>query len=1515
MPLSVEIKKNPLGEFNPVFHSSSIQEEMEKKRNELMGLGEKNGGGQQQPFTPFRPRHKRLTHGSGMFPIEEETNLKRKLPDIPTVCFPKDVSFQNETSMIFNASANNSSVLNESASHSHLQGSFLDSTPPPFKKSRRLTQLPELSPDGVRRMSRMSTAGLLSLLETPKIVKKTPRRSLAANGSSSALLSKSKAGASSSNTPAIATPQSILKVKRLMSAQEQTPPPEDAIAARVLDMSGANGEDEAWLTTPRTVAAISANSRSRESTPGKSLRFHVPKSLPKDILELDESLDSTKKTDEESSPAAANAHDVSGSEQEEAASEQDDSVRDVSVDDTENRYDQDSAGRSSTAVSNERIVTKHHDDDDLEEDEEVSFAPSTSRTLQNDDGDKASEAPESDDDLEVLETSNSRIEDEKNYQASKDSVETLPEQDEDDDDVESEKEKTSSENANTESKAEQDKISGKAPDNLSKKSIPELEFSDSEESTPEAADKMESESSDAQPEAEIEPKEASPAPRGTLSRIPDLVFSETEETPAKEVQNSAATFALVEDEARDKATTKTLTAKGTLAPIPSMEFSDSEDSDAIEKEVKKSPEEDRFVAATSEYKKSTVAVATTTSEVKLDEATAMKGPIAPIPPLEFSDSEDSAKETEDLKKTNAQNVEGADSTTSSSSYKVIETAAIRGAIAPIPELEFSDSEDLEIPEKKLGENRKEKKKEGNKSSDIEADAVPALGAKLDIPELKFSDSEGEEDRLPSSSPKQVALKTSSTSDIESSTTSIAYESKFAKTSAAIDNVEPEKEKSSKSMEDYSNESEVGTKITGDDDDDQIEVERPRSSIGQILLETAKAFTAKRVSRGKDELEMEAEECSTRNEAGTSSADSVSTKPVSRSNFEEVEDSAKDPSTPKRVSRSNKVMEQTEIVQNDAEESSKVSTRRISRSKAVENEVPKATPARRSSRSQSNASSTTIENEKEEINNKPPSRRTSRSSAVREIIEEKDVKTKRVSRSSKAEEVSESADSQEANSTTMLEPLDEVVPDEIEQTTANETEAKVESEPEKPAISGTRASRSSTTAQIEASETTVSTRRSSRSSKLEVTNNDVTDGKPEKKTRTSRSNTSTSILEEGVKTVATRRSSRSNSSVQAATEENVASSTKRTSRSSKSGSSPGQHSYADCSKRTPSPPRRVSRVAVETTDSSSDEKEASEDQQQPIVRLSPAELVKTMPRSSRRVSRSSKLEDVPENEVSTTTSTARQVAQQIESIAEEEEEKSSSRRRTSRSSISSVATQEKKESPKKKRTSRSSIASTTLEDASDEPAAKKRTTRSKSSVEKDAETPGRSAASKRSSRSSRVEDEQEAEAEQGMGKKRTSRSSRAATEEPKATPSASKKRTSRSSAAANQTDDKNVPPSSSKRTSRSRKTQPEVEEQHLAEVDDVAGGEEEYDPMADDSPPLTRAAAKGIGGRTRSRDSTDAKPKLVLKDPFTPAPKKRTSRRGGATSELETISEKGKEEEKKTKYKVAPIRPRTGRMPK
>jgi hypothetical protein len=260
VPLSVEVRNK---EFNPVFHSSTIRDEMDRRKNELEEhMGQDRTAA---PFTPFRSRvqqqrrtmiDREAAAGMDVFSVK-----KRRFAEVPNVVFPEDVSF-------------NESIQERGRSGSppfskrpHLDEAASGRNGSSYRESTSNWELPDLSPAGKERIARLKSTkdGILSILQTPKVVKKRAGRP-----SLGGLDSARRASA------IIATPQSILKVKRLMS--EHTPPASGEVkgvnVAQKLNLSGE--EDEHWL--------VSTSTRSRESTPGKSLRFHVPKSLPSEEM-------------------------------------------------------------------------------------------------------------------------------------------------------------------------------------------------------------------------------------------------------------------------------------------------------------------------------------------------------------------------------------------------------------------------------------------------------------------------------------------------------------------------------------------------------------------------------------------------------------------------------------------------------------------------------------------------------------------------------------------------------------------------------------------------------------------------------------------------------------------------------------------------------------------------------------------------------------------------------------------------------------------------------------------------------------------------------------------------------------------------------------------------------------------------------------------------------------------------------------------------------------------------------
>ncbi len=295
MPLSVEVKRSG-GRFNPVFHSSAIHEEMERRKAEVFGAHAQ----MQVSHTPFRSRDQRRFDGqkmgqeldvSGASALDESFasvssfggGVKRPRADNVTLAFPKDMTVCES---IYHPAAVDSSALE---------------TPPAAKRPRfaaagegsAAAAAAPLSEAGVKRLARFrqSRCSILSILETPKINKRERRPSAAA-----ASFAATPSAAAAAAPTGMATPQSILKMKRLMTAQTPPPAASDSVA-KVLDLSGADKEEEEeedhenWLVSAGGGARPSARRlldevrameerRSRESTPSKSIRFSVPKAYP-----------------------------------------------------------------------------------------------------------------------------------------------------------------------------------------------------------------------------------------------------------------------------------------------------------------------------------------------------------------------------------------------------------------------------------------------------------------------------------------------------------------------------------------------------------------------------------------------------------------------------------------------------------------------------------------------------------------------------------------------------------------------------------------------------------------------------------------------------------------------------------------------------------------------------------------------------------------------------------------------------------------------------------------------------------------------------------------------------------------------------------------------------------------------------------------------------------------------------------------------------------------------------------
>ena len=279
VPMSVEIRSS---DFIPAFHAGTIREKMEVTFSEYHKRKESS----LQPTTPFRPKHNRRDIGlfstRGQYVIDHGsyTNMpKRKYSEISTTVFPTEEIDAGDKSLLDNG--------------------MCSATPKRPKLETEQLSVDTPSSSTVSRFLATITNKTLGVLGTPTIEKKngtkipdvdvTPRQlengvdSLAATPKHSIL--KTRRPSSVNEEPSIepfAVQKGVTSFSDLF--QMATSDPENASAS-------IRSEDESWLITAGNQTLSHSNSRSRETTPGKSLRFNVPKRLPPKMLELHEEME------------------------------------------------------------------------------------------------------------------------------------------------------------------------------------------------------------------------------------------------------------------------------------------------------------------------------------------------------------------------------------------------------------------------------------------------------------------------------------------------------------------------------------------------------------------------------------------------------------------------------------------------------------------------------------------------------------------------------------------------------------------------------------------------------------------------------------------------------------------------------------------------------------------------------------------------------------------------------------------------------------------------------------------------------------------------------------------------------------------------------------------------------------------------------------------------------------------------------------------------------------------------
>ena len=286
VPLSIEIQAS---EFVPTFHARGIKEQIEETSSAYHRLQEHF----LQPTTPFRPKLTRkniglfqrkgdLSNGDGSI----SRSAKRKYTDVSTVVYPTE-EVDARYNMIDETEYNTTPKISKQ-SKTHDETS-IEKTPCGDRVSKFLSSIADKT---------------LSILSTPTLERKYPPYILNTNlphahAKNSECLQQ--------NSPFTPKP-SILKVSKVSSKgkikEVEEPCNENTLDTIVSesDQAATNEDgndsssvmmlDEDWLTKTGN-QSIHNHNRSRESTPGKSLRFNVPKRLPPQMAHLDEDMKRT----------------------------------------------------------------------------------------------------------------------------------------------------------------------------------------------------------------------------------------------------------------------------------------------------------------------------------------------------------------------------------------------------------------------------------------------------------------------------------------------------------------------------------------------------------------------------------------------------------------------------------------------------------------------------------------------------------------------------------------------------------------------------------------------------------------------------------------------------------------------------------------------------------------------------------------------------------------------------------------------------------------------------------------------------------------------------------------------------------------------------------------------------------------------------------------------------------------------------------------------------------------------
>lgn len=272
----------------PAFNAGNIRERIEETSSVYHRLQEHT----LQPTTPFRPKQTRkeigLFNRNGRMQVcnsKGTTVPKRKYSEISMTVFPSEEVDAGDKS--FFDDIGNATPKSSKMARLHIDNTS-QVTPSTNRVSRFLSSITDTT---------------LAVLSTPVIERKKFYDSIPSENASSRV----KNGAVLKQISNLPTPKhSILKVSNRpsceiseslsesFSPQKRLHSISDVLEGASFNIANAQpyikSEDEDWLTKADSHSLTYSHNRSRESTPGKSLRFNVPKRLPPKIVDLDEQM-------------------------------------------------------------------------------------------------------------------------------------------------------------------------------------------------------------------------------------------------------------------------------------------------------------------------------------------------------------------------------------------------------------------------------------------------------------------------------------------------------------------------------------------------------------------------------------------------------------------------------------------------------------------------------------------------------------------------------------------------------------------------------------------------------------------------------------------------------------------------------------------------------------------------------------------------------------------------------------------------------------------------------------------------------------------------------------------------------------------------------------------------------------------------------------------------------------------------------------------------------------------------